>query len=168
MDAAAAFFIIDWLHDINWHSEAQTLEERVASDRLLSHAYAKLETDEKATRRIHDAISLLNHICGWGLSPDEWQATAGQPLVEELWMLLIFGIPERELESDEKAEDIGQNSDAEAEVMDTATRASIQAIVDYLYRDEENDWSESGSPTDGHIFDDIKKVTEWLKKSPLK
>lgn len=87
--AARAFCVIAWLHDMNWHPEADALETRVNSSPRLARALSNLAKD--ATRRLqleHIASFVLNFMCGAGLAPTDWQTTAGAPLVEELWTII--------------------------------------------------------------------------------
>jgi hypothetical protein len=46
--------------------------------------------------------------------------------------------------------------------MDTLTEISLREILDYVFKDEENDWIATGRPKVGHIFNHIIRVTEWL------
>jgi hypothetical protein len=86
--AARAFFVLAWLEDINWHSEMSVLLERVRNTDYLNMAFKDLEENERETSRLYDAVSLFNHIFGWGLTTAEWIATKGTPLVEELWGII--------------------------------------------------------------------------------
>ena len=86
--AARAFFICEWLEDKNWHPEMQVLIKRVNQNKYLSAAFKELENDDRETSRLDHAVSLLNHIFGWGLAPAEWQATQGAHLVDELWNII--------------------------------------------------------------------------------
>jgi hypothetical protein len=86
--AARAFFICAWLEDKNWHPEVRALVERVNQNKYLRAAFAELEDDDRETSRLQHAVSLLNHIFGWGLAPAEWKATQGEPLVDELWHII--------------------------------------------------------------------------------
>ena len=45
--------------------------------------------------------------------------------------------------------------------MDEKTKHSLEAIVDYLFADEERHWLEAGRPA-RHIFHDIMRLTAWL------
>lgn len=47
--------------------------------------------------------------------------------------------------------------------MDKQTVASLQKIMDYLYRNEQKDWEENGKPVKGHIFHDVSRVAFWLE-----
>ena len=40
-------------------------------------------------------------------------------------------------------------------------RASVRALIDYLWRDEHNDWMAAGRPKN-HIFNDVHAVERWL------
>jgi hypothetical protein len=46
--------------------------------------------------------------------------------------------------------------------MDTVTKISLREILNYVFKDEEEDWIASGRPNVGHIFNDIIRVTQWL------
>jgi hypothetical protein len=81
--AARAFCIVSWLHDMNWHSEADAIEKRVHE--RLADAWSQLEADTAATSKLHCAASLFNYVCGWGLARNVWLATQEAALVEELW-----------------------------------------------------------------------------------
>lgn len=41
---------------------------------------------------------------------------------------------------------------------------SIMNLVDYLYEDEKTNWEELGKP-EGHIFNDIQRLSEFLAKA---
>ena len=41
--------------------------------------------------------------------------------------------------------------------------AEIKRILDYLYEDEKRDYKETCQ--EGHIFNDIQKVKNWIKKT---
>jgi hypothetical protein len=87
--AERAFFVVEWLHDMNWHPEADALEERALAAPRLHAAFRALERDDQRTGTIEDHASFLNGIFGWGLETDDWRATQGAPLVEELWGIII-------------------------------------------------------------------------------
>ena len=40
-------------------------------------------------------------------------------------------------------------------------RRSVNRLLTYLWRDEENDWHASGLPDD-HIFLDLERIAAWL------
>lgn len=45
----------------------------------------------------------------------------------------------------------------------------IYKVIDYLYHDEEKDYAEckcSGEPTDNHIFNNIKRLAEYVNYIP--
>jgi len=88
MRAARTFFVIEWLDDMNWHPEAQSLEKRIRAMKYLNDAFAQLEADAKATQRLDAGVSLFNHIYGWGLTSSEWRADQGAELVDELWEMI--------------------------------------------------------------------------------
>lgn len=46
--------------------------------------------------------------------------------------------------------------------IDEKTMASIKAVVQYLYEDEQKHWEESGRP-DGHIFQDVKQLKKFVQ-----
>ena len=85
--AARALFVILWLTDINWHTEAAALDKRVGSTAYLSQAFKKITTNQSVAK--HDQIvGFFNHLYGWGMKRDEWQATRGDALVQELWDMI--------------------------------------------------------------------------------
>ena len=86
--AARAAFVILWLTDMNWHGEARALSDRMLATPRLKAAFQKLEQDEKRTGQLQDAVVLFNWLFGWGLNTDEWRATQGATLVEELWNII--------------------------------------------------------------------------------
>ncbi|MGA2175581.1 MAG: hypothetical protein ABSH38_11430 [Verrucomicrobiota bacterium] len=86
--AARAAFVILWLEDMNWHSEARALADRTLATPRLKAASEKLEQDDKRTGQLQDAVALFNWLFGWGLNTDEWRATQGSTLVEELWNII--------------------------------------------------------------------------------
>jgi hypothetical protein len=86
--AARAFFVIEWLHDMNWHPEAEAIHERVLTTPRLIDAFRNLEQNEPRAGKIQHEASFLNGIFGWGFQTGEWQATQGTPLVEELWRII--------------------------------------------------------------------------------
>ena len=86
--AARALFTILWLTDKNWHPEAIDIESKVAADEYMNAAFIDLDENDAASERLQHAACLLNNIFGWGLKADEWQATRGEPLVNELWEII--------------------------------------------------------------------------------
>ncbi|MGO8697879.1 MAG: hypothetical protein ACLQVY_09205 [Limisphaerales bacterium] len=88
MKAARASCVIEWLHDMNLHPEADAIQEKL--DSLRSGVQTIMEADENGARaRERGSIaSFLNHLYGWGLETLDWNATAGAALVEELWALI--------------------------------------------------------------------------------
>jgi hypothetical protein len=86
--AARASCIISWLHDMNWHAEADALEHRVGSMPHLARAFEEIKADHVRVSKLEYIASLLNCICGHGLEQDEWRATEGAALVEELWPII--------------------------------------------------------------------------------
>jgi hypothetical protein len=88
MMAARAAFVVLWLENINWHSEAHALSDRTRATPRLKNAFEKLEGDVIRTGELQDAAALFSWIFGYGLKTEEWRATSGAPLVEELWGII--------------------------------------------------------------------------------
>jgi hypothetical protein len=88
MKAARASFVIAWLHDMNWHPEADAIQAKL--DSMVGAKEAVMEADLHSARaNERDSIaSFLNWIYGWGLERDGWRETKGAVLVEELWALI--------------------------------------------------------------------------------
>jgi hypothetical protein len=86
--AARAFFVLAWLEDKNWRSEMSILLERVRNTDYLNTAFKELEQNDRETSKLYAAMSLLNHIFGWGLATAEWSDTKGAPLIDELWGII--------------------------------------------------------------------------------
>jgi hypothetical protein len=86
--AARASCVIEWLHDMNWHPEADAIEERL--DSIAGGKQTMTQADENGARaRERDSIaSFLNYLYGWGLATEGWKETRGAVLVEELWALI--------------------------------------------------------------------------------
>ena len=90
MKSARAFFVLAWLEDKNWHSEMQSLLNRVLETPYLNTAFKALEENDRETNRIYGAVSLMNYIFGWGLAAAEWKETQGPVLIEEIWNIINF------------------------------------------------------------------------------
>ena len=88
MMAARALFVVLWLEDINWHSEAHALCEKTLATPRLKSAFEKFEHDAIRTGEFQNAVAQFNWIFGYGLKTEEWRATTGAPLVEELWGII--------------------------------------------------------------------------------
>jgi len=86
--AVRAAFVILWLEDMNWHSEARALSARTLAAPRLKTAYENLERNDKLAGRIRDSAVSFNSHFGWGLNADEWRAAQGITLVEELWNII--------------------------------------------------------------------------------
>ena len=88
MKAARASCVIEWLHDMNWHPEADAIEAKL--DSIAGGKQTMMEADENGARASErDSIaSFLNYLYGWGLETDGWKETKGAVLVEELWALI--------------------------------------------------------------------------------
>jgi hypothetical protein len=39
--------------------------------------------------------------------------------------------------------------------------ASLEAVIDYLYYDEQKSWQEDGEP-ESHIYHDLERLIDWL------
>jgi hypothetical protein len=47
--------------------------------------------------------------------------------------------------------------------MDRKTRKALDAVIDYLWRDEHRHWQECGCPLDqDHIFIEVLRLAKWL------
>ncbi len=87
--AVRAAFVVLWLEDMNWHSEARAISARALAAPRHKAAYEKLERNDKLTGRLRDSAVSFNSHFGWGLDADEWRATQGATLVSELWDTII-------------------------------------------------------------------------------
>ena len=88
MKAARAFCVIEWLHDMNWHPEADAIEAKLDSMAVGKEAMMEVEENISRTLERDSIASFLNWIYGWGLETDGWRETRGAVLVEELWALI--------------------------------------------------------------------------------
>jgi len=88
MKAARASCVIAWLHDMNWHPEADAIEAKL--DSMAGAKEAVMEADQNSARinERDNIASFLNWLFGWGLETDGWRETRGAVLVEELWALI--------------------------------------------------------------------------------
>jgi hypothetical protein len=91
--AMRAFFVVVWLDDMNWHSEAEAIAKRALAMPPLAKAFRRLEQDEP--RVLYDLVSTFNDLFGWAIQPDEWRAPRGAKLVKELWEV-ITTLPAKE------------------------------------------------------------------------
>jgi hypothetical protein len=48
--------------------------------------------------------------------------------------------------------------------MDKKTYNSLEAVIEYLYKDELDDYDVAGKPDD-HIFNHIAQVDEWIQEA---
>jgi hypothetical protein len=86
--AAKAFCVISWLHDMNWHGEADKMEAQALAAEDIKKDFKAFEANQVEAGKLHQIGSLLNHIFGWGLDHAGWKATGGDDLVAELWELI--------------------------------------------------------------------------------
>jgi len=86
--AARASCVIEWLHAMNWHPEADAIEEKLDSMAVGKQAMMEADTNGARARERDSIASFLNWLYGWGLETGDWGATKGAPLVEELWDII--------------------------------------------------------------------------------
>jgi len=86
--AARASCVIEWLHDMNWHPEADAIEEKLDSIAGGKKAMTEAEPNGAKASRRDTIASFLNYLYGWGLENEGWKETKGAVLVEELWALI--------------------------------------------------------------------------------
>jgi hypothetical protein len=86
--AARASCVIEWLHDMNWHPEADAIEAKLDSMPLGKEAVMEADMNGARARERDSIASFLNWMYGWGLETDGWKDTRGTVLVEELWGII--------------------------------------------------------------------------------
>ena len=86
--AARAALVIDWLDDMNWHDEAKALKDRIRTSAPVSAALSELAEHLARAAEIDSVASFLNSMYDWRVQGNEWQATKGDTLVEELWSMI--------------------------------------------------------------------------------
>ena len=86
--AARAFCVIEWLHDMNWHPEADAIEAKLDSMAVGKQSMRDADMDGARAKERDSIASFLNWLYGWGLETRDWRGTRGAPLVEELWGII--------------------------------------------------------------------------------
>lgn len=71
-------------------SRSQELEARISADPRFAKAFKELQKDSAKLADIRLTAAVLNWIYGGGIMPDEWRATSGAELVDELWTMPLL------------------------------------------------------------------------------
>ncbi len=56
-------------------------------------------------------------------------------------------------------------SDSMERLTTPEVRHSLDAVIEYLWRDELKNWDEDGHPKEGHVFCHVRRVAAWLDEA---